>query len=176
MDVRSTMMALGVLLLLEGCVSVPAEAPEEDNGRRSEPTSEAAPVEAIAMDREEIIAAGLAQAIEAFRADTPLRPYAAVYSSLGGLRPVHLNDEERQASDSDTDLLLASIRTLSDNIDLQAFAVFGLAMDTQGQRWFVVHYETRQGEAQLRQYPVPPPADVSDWKPAIVEPSQAVIF
>lgn len=186
--------ALLAMLLLGGCVSVPPQAPEDRTRQPQTPAERPrqpeadrveppvvpprAPVdsEPVVIGKEEIIAAGLARAVEAFRDGVVLRPYAAVYSDLGGLRPVRLNDKARQASDSDTALLLESIRTLSSNPDVKGFAVFGLAEDQQGERWFVVHYENRAGEAQLRQYPLPPPADPAAWQPAVVERTQPVIF
>lgn len=126
--------------------------------------------------KEQIVGAGLAEARNAFQERRILRPYAAIYSSAGGLRPVQLNDNERQASDSDVNLLMESIRALSDNPDLEAFAVFGLVEDLQGKRWFAVHYESRNGQAELRQYPLPPPDDLETWIPARVEDSAPVVF
>lgn len=166
---RMFFLGITVALSVVGCASGPDKA-------ASVQSESQAGGNMISPEQRAVIAAGLAQAVEAHQARRPVRPYAAVYSDLGGVRPVRLNDKDRQASDSDTDLLLASIHALSGNPDLKAFAVFGLAADSEGQRWFVVHYETREGKAQLRQYPVPPPTEVEAWKPVTVEPSRPVIF
>lgn len=165
-------------LALAGCVTAPPDKPERPAAKTEdapEAVQDSAP-KPMADIKEEMIGAGLVEAIDAYRAGRSLRPYAAVYSSLGGIRPVQLNDKDRQASDSDVDLLLQSILALSDNPDLQAFALFGLAEDQEGRRWFVVHYESRQGKAQLRQYPLPPPAEAGSWTPIRVESSDRVIF
>lgn len=151
---------------LPGCVSVPAERAAADANER----------ERVQMTRQQIITAGLAQGREQLRGPTPLRPFAAVYSTLGGLRPVKFNDKDRQVSDSDSALLLESIRALSKGSDLQAFAVYGVAQDTAGQRWFVVHFEERGGRAELRQYPLPAPDDISQWQPIAVEEVQPAVF
>ena len=179
---RQAILAMGLAFLLAGCVSVPSE-PEPaatptvrpDNAREQPGVKVEEPAPAV-IGREEIISAGLAQAHAVLLDGGRLRPYARVYSELGGLRPVTLNDSVRQAPESDIDGLLASIRTLSSDSDLKAFAIFGLAEDREGRRWLVVHFENRQGDAQLRQYPVPPPSDGTTWQPAIMEPTKSVIF
>lgn len=166
------------LLLLGGCATT-----TNDTAGRAPATESRSLKDVLEPERQmspqasrQMIDAGLAKAVEAFGAGERLRPYAAVYSSLVGIRPVRLNDNDRQASDSDTDLLLESIRALSSGSDLEAFAVFGLAMDTEGRRWFVVHYESRAGTAEMRQYPVPPPQSVDAWSPALVESVRPVIY
>lgn len=163
----SAWLAVVLFLSFTGCVSVP-----------SEPKAEAVPVPGgpVELNRGQIITAGLVQAANTLRSGARLRPFAAVYSSLGGLRPVHLNDGARQMSDSDVNLLLRSIRTLSSSGDVRAFAVYMLAEDRDGQRWLIVHYEDRRQGATLSQYPAQPPADVEDWKPVLVEPAKPVVF
>lgn len=160
-----------LMILLQGCGSTP----DQPRPAGAEPVQErAAP--AAQVGPQQMIEAGLERAAEAFARGERLRPYAAVYSELGGVRPVRLNDQARQASDSDIELLLSSIRALSAGPDLEAFAVFGLAVDDTGKRWFVVHYESREGGAQMRQYPVPPPANAADWDPVSVEPVRPAVF
>ncbi|MAL98401.1 MAG: hypothetical protein CL583_08110 [Alteromonadaceae bacterium] len=167
---RISARALALLLcsfaLLPGCVTVSDE----------QLSAASAADEEVRMTREQIITAGLAQGREQLRGPAPLRPFATVYSTVGGLRPVKFNAKDRQVSDSDSSLLLESIQALSKSNDLQAFAVYGVAEDTEGQRWFVVHFEERSGTAQLRQYPLPAPKDVTRWHPVTVEEVQSVVF
>lgn len=171
---RLTLSAVLLVVFLQGCGSTGPQ-PSRDQPAAVTQGESVANGASLPASHHALIEAGLAQAAAAFQAGQRLRPYAAVYSDLAGIRPVRLNDKDRQASDSDTDLLLESIRALSDSTDLQAFAVFGLAQDQQRQRWFVVHYENRQGSAQLRQYPLPP-APVDRWEPVLVEAVRPIIF